>query len=145
MDYPSKEEREEEFARQNSEYLAAKREALAELKGELPEKKKKGNKFFCCLIVLMIVALCSYVIFYFIIKTKDSLRAGYTTTQAQLQSALPQAQNEIRTSIDQGVALVDNTTQTINSLNQAYQKARGLFEWVNGVYEKLRGLNDISK
>lgn len=139
LQYSNREEQEAELARVNSEYLEGKRSALKDLRGNEPqEKPKKRGNFYCCLIVLLSVMLCCAVLIYFIMNVKGSLVAGYSQTKEQVQNALPQAQTEVRTSISQGAALVDNTTQAINSMEQTYKKMKGVVDWVSGVYERIK-------
>ena len=114
------EQREQEYARQNKEYLEEKREALLDLKKrhgnqDAESKKKRFGGKFCCLSILILTVLSFGLIYYFVINIKDSVyREGKRKRNKCRMLWL--RKEEIKKVSDQGEALLDKTQETAGDL-----------------------------
>ncbi len=136
------EQREQEYARQNKEYLEEKREALMDLKKrpdnqDSESKKKKLGGKFCCLSVLILTLLSLGLIYYFVINIKDSVYREWQERKKQVQDVLPQGKEEIKKSLDQGEALIDKTQETAGDLKTKYEKAEAVYQKTTNEIDQL--------
>lgn len=134
--------REEEFARQNQEYLDAKR---AELKSLAPndeaEPKKRGSSYqYCCLGIAIILLLSAGLIYYFVVNVKDSVYQGYLDGKVKLEDVLPQGKTELTNSLDQGQQLIDQTKGNVQTVENKVDAAKDVYNQASSAYKKVNEL-----
>ena len=124
--------REQEFARQNKEYLEGKREQLADLGGrderiQSGERKSRINKF-CCLFVGVVLIFSMYAIYYFVMNIKGPLIDDYYKKKEQVKEVLPQGIEEVKKGLDQGQQLINETQKNAADLQNKIDETKDAVE-----------------
>lgn len=149
--------REQEFARQNREYLEGKREQLDELgRGErvTPDNRKSRINKFCCLFAGVVLIFSAYGIYYFIMSVKGPLIDDYYKKKEQVKEVLPQGVDEVKKGIDQGQQLINETQKNaadlqnkinetkaaVENVQQKVDQAKQTYNEIKEVKENIEGL-----
>lgn len=132
-------ERELEYAQVNQDYVREKREQLKALRGA-PVKKKRNWKwrFYCCGAGVVLVVIVFGVLYYLASNSKIKLPTVPAPTELTKPSGLlPQGQQELKTSLQQGEQLYQETKNTMENAQQTYQKAKEITDKTADFYQKL--------
>lgn len=137
MKHSNRQVREEDYARQNREYLEEKRSQLRDFrKGDQEEKKKKNNGF-CCLSVVVLILLSVALVLYFVLNVKDLVIEDYINKRQQIESMIPQGKEEVKQGVEQGAELFHETQETIENVQDKYEKAQQLYDEGKETIEKI--------
>jgi peptidoglycan hydrolase CwlO-like protein len=150
--------REQEFARQNREYLDGKREQIQDLGGNNErahtDKRNSRTNKFCCLFVGVVLILSMYAIYYFVMAVKGPLVEDYYKKKQQVQEVLPQGIDEVKKGLDQGQQLLDETQKNaadiqnkidttkaaVEDVQQKYDQAKKTYDEIKKAKEDIEGL-----
>ena len=141
-------EKEIEYARQNDEYLEARRERQRPLRqprtdfvGETPEKRR-GKNYFCCWLFIIVFLVVTGIAFYLILNFQEQLPQELENKKGALEKLLPGAQAELKTSIDQGEQLYNDTEKSVNEVQQNVDKAKQIYDTGKEVYDKVNQIKN---
>ena len=111
------------------------------------EKDEPSRSKFCAWLICLILILALGLLFYVYTRIKDPLIKDIQLKKSQIESWLPQGQEEIKKSLDQGQALYDETKQNVDTAKETYDKAKDLYdkgqsavEGVQDIYQKAEDL-----
>jgi len=141
--------REQEFARQNMEYLENKRERIQEFEAKnervsTDQRSSRTNKF-CCLFVGVVLILSMYAIYYFVMAVKGPLMDDYYKKKQQIQEVLPQGIDEVKKGLDQGQQLLDETQKNAADLQSKIDETKATVENVQQKYDQAKETYDEIK
>lgn len=134
-------EREEEYARQNREYLEEKRAQLRSLRSAdreeaIPKKVGFNKNFYCCAFFIVLLGVAGFIIYYFAANIKSSVYNDYIDKKGQIEKYLPSNKDELQQNINENTKIVDKTKEQIDDLQKKYQAAEEQYKKIKALYDQ---------
>lgn len=130
------------LARENVDYLEKKRASHQSLRkdrsADREPPRQKRWPFFCCLTVLVLTLGAMFLIYYFVTNIKDSVFREYNDKKTFLKQSLPQGKEEVKKDLEQGEALLDDTSANVDKAQDTIDGAKKIYDTGRDVYEQLK-------
>ncbi len=136
------EEKEQEYAIQNTEYLERRRLERIKVRGldeGAPMVRKRSQWAPYCCAGLMIVTLAAMILIYFFVsKIKDEVLDEYENKRKLMEQSLPLGKEELKKSLNQGEELLEGTQSNIDKAQETYDTAGKIYNTGKEVYNTLK-------